>query len=202
MDNNKDDTINNSILRVQTLEKEYDLFLKQYQEAYKNYINILNTSSNPCEKYKLESKGVSQECYNKIWSDEFNDMFLNALAYCIINLQDKILNDTIFIDVDYLNGNFLSYWDNCGSTLNKKEDRGVMSYIIEVAADYLITNSNNEFLIQTDNMFKRTYKVINKYYSENLERMKKKDDICREKKKEQKGKIEKDKLLSLYKNKE
>jgi hypothetical protein len=69
MDNYKD-TINNTILKISTLEKEYDLYLKQYQEAYKNYINILNTSSNPCEKYKLESKGISQECYNKIWSDQ------------------------------------------------------------------------------------------------------------------------------------
>ncbi len=69
MDNNND-TINNSVLKISTLEKEYDLYLKQYQEAYKNYINILNTSHNPCEKYKMESKGVSQECYNKIWHDQ------------------------------------------------------------------------------------------------------------------------------------
>jgi len=68
MDNN--DTINNSILKISTLEKEYDLYLKQYQEAYKNYINILNESSNPCENYQLSSKGVSQECYNKIWADQ------------------------------------------------------------------------------------------------------------------------------------
>jgi hypothetical protein len=68
--NGNNDIINNAILRVETLEKEYDLFLKQYEEAYKNYINLLNTSSNPCEKYKLESKRVSQECYNKIWSDQ------------------------------------------------------------------------------------------------------------------------------------
>lgn len=68
MDNN--DIINNSILKIETLEKEYDVVLKQYQEAYKNYINTLNSSSNPCENYKLESKGVSQECYNKIWSDQ------------------------------------------------------------------------------------------------------------------------------------
>ena len=67
---NDDDIINNAILRIETLEKEYDVFLKQYQEAYKNYINLLNTSSNPCEKYQLESKGVSQECYNKIWADQ------------------------------------------------------------------------------------------------------------------------------------
>ncbi len=70
MDNNNNDAINNGVLKISTLEKEYDLYLKQYQEAYKNYINILNTSSNPCEKYTMESKGVSQECYNKIWADQ------------------------------------------------------------------------------------------------------------------------------------
>jgi|694.fasta_scaffold10861_13 hypothetical protein len=65
------DEIDNATLRIATLEKQYDIYLKLYQEAYKNYINILNTSSsNPCEKYKLESKGVSQECYNKIWADQ------------------------------------------------------------------------------------------------------------------------------------
>ena len=68
MDNN--DTINNAVLKISSLEKEYDLYLKQYQEAYKNYINILNTASNPCEKYKMDSKGISQECYNKIWNDQ------------------------------------------------------------------------------------------------------------------------------------
>lgn len=71
MDNKYDNTIDNSALRIATLEKEYDKYLKLYQISYKNYINILNTSSsNPCEKYKLESKGVSQECYNKIWADQ------------------------------------------------------------------------------------------------------------------------------------
>ena len=76
MDNNQNnlensDDIDNSVLKVQTLEKEYSVVLKQYQEAYKNYLNTLNSSSsNPCEKYKLESKGISQECYNKIWSDQ------------------------------------------------------------------------------------------------------------------------------------
>ena len=200
-----------------SISKRRDMYIKAFQdndleisEEMLNYLDklspksilaLINNRDKPFSDIddNVDNVIVSN---NKKWCEEFNDMFLNALAYCIINLQDKILNDTIFIDVDYLNGNFLSYWDNCGSPLNKKEDRGVMSYIIEVAADYLINNSNNEFLIETDNMFKRTYKVIEKYYSENLERMKKKDDICREKKKEQKGKIERDKLYGLYKNKE
>ena len=205
-----------------SIPKRRDMYMKAFQdndleisEEMLNYLDKLSPKSilaliNNRDKPFSDIDDIEETIIvsnNKRWCEEFNDMFLNALAYCIINLQDKILNDTIFIDVDYLNGNFLSYWDNCGSPLNKKEDRGVMSYIIEVATDYLINNSNNEFLIQTDNtqtdnMFKRTYKVIEKYYSENLERMKKKDDICREKKKEQKGKIERDKLRSLLKNKE
>ena len=200
-----------------SISKRRDMYIKAFQdndleisEEMLNYLDklspksilaLINNRDKPFSDID-DNVGNVIVSNNKKWCEEFNDMFLNALAYCIINLQDKILNDTIFIDVDYLNGNFLSYWDNCGSPLNKKEDRGVMSYIIEVATDYLINNSNNEFLIETDNMFKRTYKVIEKYYSENLERMKKKDDICREKKKEQKGKIERDKLYGLYKNKE
>jgi len=200
-----------------SIPKRRDMYAKAFQdnglemsEEILNYLDKLSPKSilaliNNRDKPFSDIDDVAETVivsYNKIWSEEFNDMFLNALAYCIINLQDKILNDAIFIDIDYLNSNFLSYWDNCGSPLHKKEDKGVMSYIIEVAMDYLIHNSNNEFMIETDNMFKRTYKVIDKYYLENLERMKKKDDICREKKKEQKGKIERDKLYSLYKNKE
>ena len=69
MDN--DDTINNSLLKIETLEKEYTVVLKQYQEAYKNYINLLNTtSSNPCSTYNMDSTSISQECYNKIWADQ------------------------------------------------------------------------------------------------------------------------------------
>jgi len=71
MVNNDNKTINNAMLRVETLEKEYDLVLKQYQEAYKNYTDTLNSNtSNPCSTYKMESTGISQKCYNKIWSDQ------------------------------------------------------------------------------------------------------------------------------------
>lgn len=204
-----------------SIPKRRDMYAKAFEdnglemsEDILNYLDKLSPKSililiNKRDKPFSDIDDITENVivsYNKLWAEEFNDMFLNALAYCIINLQDKILNDAIYIDVNYLHGNFQSFWDNCGSPLHKKEDKGVikgvMSYIIEVALDYLIHNSNNEFLIETDNMFKKTYKVIDKYYSENLERMKKKDDICKEKKKEQKGKIERDKLNNLYKNKE
>jgi hypothetical protein len=65
-----DNTIDNSVLKISTLEKEYDMYLNQYREAYKNYINILNISSNPCKNYTLDSGNISQECFNKIWADQ------------------------------------------------------------------------------------------------------------------------------------
>jgi len=187
----------NNIGKSANIEFDYDALCS---ELFKYNRSISKRRDMYIKAFQDNDLEISEEMLNYL--DKLSPKSILALINCIINLQDKILNDTIFIDVDYLNGNFLSYWDNCGSPLNKKEDRGVMSYIIEVATDYLINNSNNEFLIETDNMFKNTYKVIEKYYSENLERMKKKDDICREKKKEQKGKIERDKLYGLYKNKE
>jgi hypothetical protein len=69
MDNNNN-TINNAVLKISSLEKEYDMYLNQYQEAYKNYINILNISTNPCKNYMLESGNISQKCFNKIWADQ------------------------------------------------------------------------------------------------------------------------------------
>jgi hypothetical protein len=71
MNNTDDNTINNSILKVASLEKAYDIVLKQYKEAYKNYINALNTYyENPCREYNLDSTGISQTCYDKIWADQ------------------------------------------------------------------------------------------------------------------------------------
>jgi hypothetical protein len=38
------DKMNDVLIKVETLEKEYDVTLKQYQEAFNNYINALQTN--------------------------------------------------------------------------------------------------------------------------------------------------------------
>ena len=43
VNDNYDTTIDNSTLRIATLEKEYDRYLKLYQIAQQNRIKILNT---------------------------------------------------------------------------------------------------------------------------------------------------------------
>ena len=128
--NNNDDTIDNATIRIATLEKEYDQYLKLYQAAYKNYLTILNTSSNPCEKYKMESKGVSQECYNKIWADQK----CTTTAPTIGDWQNDqtyegLVNDSYMwatlTDVDHRNGCYgdtTDYNTNTEATLSLGKD--------------------------------------------------------------------------------
>jgi hypothetical protein len=61
-----------TLLRIETLRKEYDIVLKQYQEAMKTYINDLSDENvdNQCVKYKLTDANISQLCYDKIWHDQ------------------------------------------------------------------------------------------------------------------------------------
>lgn len=67
----QNDKIKSTLIKVETLQKEYEVTLQQYQEAGKNYITSLQTiSSNPCSNYKSSDTGISQECYNKIWADQ------------------------------------------------------------------------------------------------------------------------------------
>ena len=192
-----------------------DLYTKTFQdndiEVSEEIINCLDKLSPETISSMISNKKapftdiddneekIINEC-NNIWIDDFNDMFLNALTYCIIYIQERILNDTIFIDIDYLNGNFISYWDNCGTPLHKKEDRGVMTYLIEIVKEYF--NINNDFKIDIDKLFGRIYDKIEDNYKEILEIMKKNDEICKEKKKKLRGKEERNKLAKLNTDKQ
>ena len=65
-------TDNESSLDIETLQKEYDVVLKQYQEAMKTYIDELKESEtkNQCSKFKKTDKNISQLCYDKIWHEQ------------------------------------------------------------------------------------------------------------------------------------
>ena len=67
----QNDEIDSALIRIEALQKEYEVTLQLYQEAGKNYITALqNAPSNPCKDYEKDSTGISQECYEKIWKDQ------------------------------------------------------------------------------------------------------------------------------------
>jgi hypothetical protein len=67
----QNDKIKSTLIKVESLQKEYEVTLQQYQEAGQNYISSLQSvSSNHCANYKNDSTGISQACYEKIWADQ------------------------------------------------------------------------------------------------------------------------------------
>ena len=71
MDEINNDKIKSAVIKVEALQKEYEVILQQYQESGKNLINILqNGNSNQCANYRRDSTGISQKCYEKIWGDQ------------------------------------------------------------------------------------------------------------------------------------
>jgi hypothetical protein len=108
-----DNTIDNSVLNISTLEKEYDMYLKQYQEAYKNYINILNTSSLGKELIELPGKtwwgtyGIKEgtvnskeECISMCASNSSctGATFNSVKRYCWTRGGDGIVTPGMFTD--------------------------------------------------------------------------------------------------------
>jgi len=67
----QNEQIKSTLIKVEALQKEYEVTLQQYQEASKNYIPDLQEDIlNPCAYYTKDSKGISQACYRKIWTDQ------------------------------------------------------------------------------------------------------------------------------------
>jgi hypothetical protein len=139
---------------------------------------------------------------NDKWLKMIRSMFINAISFWIINVQEKILEDTFPLDENYLNDNYIVNWYKYGSPFNnlkKSEDKGVLPYILNIAKEYL--SNNNEFSINIDNLLKDTIKYIEENYITHLENMKDKYEIFKNRKKEMRGLIEQDKFKSLRDNK-
>jgi hypothetical protein len=98
---------------------------------------------------------------NNKWLKIIKNMFIHAISFWIINVQEKILEDTFPLDENYLNDNYIVNWYKYGSPFNnlkKSEDKGVLPYILNITKEYL--SNNNEFSINIDNLLKDTIKYI------------------------------------------
>jgi len=67
----QNDKIKSTLIKVEALQKEYEVLLQQYQEAMSTYVSDLQSiSSNPCSNFNNNSTNISQDCYSKIWADQ------------------------------------------------------------------------------------------------------------------------------------
>jgi len=163
----------------------------------KNILNI-NGLVNELDRDTLDVILIA----TKEWLSSIKELFIHAISFWILNVQEKILDDTFPLDENYLNDNYIVNWYKYGSPFNnlkKSEDKGVLPYIINIAKEYLI--NKNELSINADNLLKDTIKFIEYKYTPYLENMKSKYELLKNKKKEMRGLIEKEKFKNLRDNK-
>lgn len=98
MDKINNDKIKSVVIKVKALQKEYEVTLQQYQESGQNLINYLQSDNiNPCRNYTKDSIGISQKCYEKIWTDQGCTNFTSVNAnYNLVKTQtlDRVVNDS------------------------------------------------------------------------------------------------------------
>ena len=163
----------------------------------KNILNI-NGLVNELDRDTLDIILIA----TKEWLSSIKELFIHAISFWILNVQEKILDDTFPLDENYLNDNYIVNWYKYGSPFNnlkKSEEKGVLPYIINIAKEYLI--NKNELSINADNLLKDTIKFIEDKYTPYLENMKSKYELLKNKKKEMRGLIEKEKFKNLRDNK-
>lgn len=129
-----------------------------------------------------------------------NMMIIHGFAYWIVNTQERILDNSILIDENYLNNTYIEKWYLYGSpltNLDKNAKNGILPYLCEIFVDYL--KESNEYNIEIDNVNTYIKSIITDYYNDLLTELRTKYNINNEKKKEERGLKEKGNLLKSYK---
>ena len=105
----------------------------------KNILNI-NGLVNELDRDTLDIILIA----TKEWLSSIKELFIHAISFWILNVQEKILDDTFPLDENYLNDNYIVNWYKYGSPFNnlkKSEEKGVLPYIINIAKEYLINKN-------------------------------------------------------------
>uniref|UniRef100_A0A6C0J024 Uncharacterized protein n=1 Tax=viral metagenome TaxID=1070528 RepID=A0A6C0J024_9ZZZZ len=135
---------------------------------------------------------------NKEYSDIINDVLNSSIAWWIMDIQSKIVNDGLDIDNNKLNPVYIEKWFLYGEPLYKEKTvNGVAPYLVNIMKDYIEDkNDYNNVIIYND-----IIELINDRYSDLLDNLKKKYTDKISKKKIEYGIIAQEKLIENYKNK-
>ena len=135
---------------------------------------------------------------NKDFSIIIGDVINSSIAWWIIDIQSKIINNSIEIDNNKLNSIYIDKWFLYGEPLQKEKTLiGVAPYIINIIKDFIEDKNDYKNTIDYDDIMK----IINERYNDELDNLKKKHTEKTSKKKIEYGIIAQAKLIENYKNK-
>lgn len=135
---------------------------------------------------------------NKDFSIIIGDVINSSIAWWIIDIQSKIINNSIEIDNNKLNSIYIDKWFLYGEPLQKEKTLiGIAPYIINIIKDFIEDKNDYKNTIDYDDIMK----IINERYNDELDNLKKKHTEKTSKKKIEYGIIAQAKLIENYKNK-
>jgi hypothetical protein len=160
-----------------TIPLKYDIYSQAFQDAGIDIdVKYIHDITKMKPRIIIEGNmGIDEKIYNVIsdtnekWLYAFNQMFFSAVTFWIVNVQEKIMDNTILIDENYLNNAFIDKWFLYGSPLtgfDKNAKSGVFPYISEVVLEYY--NDVNDYMINSKTFFDNIKANIDERYTENL----------------------------------
>jgi hypothetical protein len=187
MNNDSIDSIDASMLRLNTLEKEYDVILKQYEEAYNNYISDVNEST---------EKRVFRSLPGRAWWGA------NGLKESVVSTKEEC-ESMCASDINCTGATFNSdkkyCWTRTGNgILTKGKDEDV-AIIPKLKSDIIILTSLNKRLVSINKSIQDELSVMNPQ----IEETQKENDIKMQKLKEYYNQLadekdDMDKLIKKY----
>jgi len=133
----------------------------------------------------IDIKNIISEI-NDMYVKTINDAFALSIAWWVLLIQDKILNNSISINENELNPVYVDKWFAYGVPLQKKEKNGVLTYICHIAIDFL--KESNEYML-SENIYNTSLNVIEDHYKDLVLDIRKNHEAVKEKKKVEKGVI-------------
>lgn len=129
------------------------------------------------------------------YNDKIKDVLYSYMAWWILDIQSKIINEDFNIDVNILNKTHIEKWDLYGEPLQKEKNViGVAPYLINIAIDIIEDNEYNINITYND-----IINLINDRYGDTLTALKQTYGEKDSKKRVEYGKIARDNLIDKIK---
>ena len=123
-------------------------YAKKYSEMIPNHLQ----SSKNIDKIHLDIvKNVNEKFIETI-----NTIFYNSICFWVIDAQEKILNNSITLNMNYLNPNHI----------DKLNIRGLLYYTIEIISDFFKYTDNNDYVINIKELKKNLIYIIQNEYKD------------------------------------
>jgi len=139
----------------------YEKYLKEFESKNKDDATKYATKySEMIPKHLQSSKYVDKihldivKIVNEKFIETINTIFYNSICFWVIDAQEKILNNSISLNMNYLNPNHI----------DKLNIRGLLYYIIEIISDFFKYTDTNDYVINIKELKKNLIYIIQNEY--------------------------------------